>query len=78
MKLICDNQPVLHIASNLIFCQRTKHIENDCHYVREKVLSSEITTGFVNSNDLLVDIYSLSSLEDLGLSLFVTSLAHMT
>ena len=58
MKLICDNQDVLHIASNLIFCQRTKHVENEYHFVQEKVLSSEITTGFVNSNDLLVDIFT--------------------
>lgn len=36
--LHCDNQSAIPIAKNLIFHERTKHIEVDCHFTRDKVL----------------------------------------
>ena len=56
MKLICDNQVVLHISSNPVFYEKTKHIEVDCHFIIEKIASGCMTTSFVNSNDRLADI----------------------
>jgi hypothetical protein len=36
MTMYCDNQTTIHIASNPVFNERSKHLEVDCHLVREK------------------------------------------
>ncbi|RVX02272.1 Retrovirus-related Pol polyprotein from transposon TNT 1-94 [Vitis vinifera] len=60
IKLVCDNQAALHIAFNPIFHERIKHIEVDCHFIREKIASRCVATSFVNSNDQLADIFTKS------------------
>ncbi|WVZ06906.1 hypothetical protein V8G54_020252 [Vigna mungo] len=60
MKMYCDNQAALHIASNPMFYERTKHIEIDCYFVREKLLTKEICTEFIGSNDQFVDVLTKS------------------
>jgi hypothetical protein len=56
MKMHFDNQAAIYIINYYTFHERTKHVEVDCHFIRDNVLKRVISTNFTHSEDQLIDI----------------------
>jgi histone deacetylase 1/2 len=54
-RIWCDNMGAKYLSSNPVFHARTKHIEVDFHFVRERVLSNQLQIDFVPTGDQVAD-----------------------
>jgi hypothetical protein len=59
--LWCDNLGATNLSSNPIFHARTKHIEVDFHFVREKLAMRALEVRAIASGDQVVDIFTKST-----------------
>jgi len=56
MKLYCDNKSAINIAHNPVQHDRTKHVEVDKHFIKEKLDSGIIYTPFVSTGNQLANV----------------------
>ena len=58
MHIFCDNQAAISIAKNPIHHDRTKHMELDCHFIKEKVKEGILELTHTPTNLQVVDIFT--------------------
>ncbi|KAI3740814.1 hypothetical protein L2E82_31288 [Cichorium intybus] len=56
--LWCDKLGATYLTANPVFHARTKHIEVDFHFVREKVARKKLSVQHISTDDQIADVFT--------------------
>lgn len=60
----CDNQSALHLMKNLMFHERSKHIDIKLHFIKDIVLAKKVMVKKICTHDNPADVFTKSVYRD--------------
>jgi hypothetical protein len=54
----CDNQSYVKLSKNLVFHDKSKHIEIKCHYIRDMVQRKVVHVQCLSTHEQVADIFT--------------------
>ena len=58
IKLYCDNKTAISIAHNLVLHDRTKHVEVDKHFIKEKIDNGLVCMTYIPTEEQVANVFT--------------------
>ena len=58
IKIYMDNSSAIALAKNLVFHDRSKHIDTRFHYPRDFIANKQVEVKYVKTQDQVIDIFT--------------------
>ena len=52
----CENKSATELRKNLVYHSRTKHIELDMHFIKDKVVAKELQINYIPNEEQIADV----------------------
>ncbi|PKU77029.1 Retrovirus-related Pol polyprotein from transposon TNT 1-94 [Dendrobium catenatum] len=56
--IYCDNTSAIALANNPVYHAKTKHIDVDCHFIRDCIRSNQLVVHHICTKDQIADVFT--------------------